>query len=346
MKAAVYYGIGNIKVEDVPVPEIGEGDILLKVLSCAICGTDLRIYRHGHKKVKPPHIIGHEVSGIIEKVGKKVENYKVGEKVLLVTEVGCNTCEWCLEGRKNLCPEMKAFGYHYPGGFAQFMKIPEEAVEQGNLIPFSDKLSFEEASLIEPLSCCINGQDYLNIGLGSTVVVIGSGPIGLMHCELAKSKGAGKVILIDILSSRLEMAKKFSVDYFINSSTNDPIEKVKEITNGKGANVVIVACPSGEAQVEAIKMVGIRGRVSFFGGLPPDKSHITIDSNLIHYKEISIFGAFASSNQHYYKALKSVESGKINLKKFITFTYPIEKIEDGINRSIEGKAIKVVIKPW
>jgi len=346
MKAAVYYGREDIRIEEVPLPEITKEEILVRVISCAICGTDLRIYRYGHRKVKPPHIIGHEVAGIIEKVGKEVKDYKEGERVLLVTEVGCNLCKWCLEGRKNLCPKMKAFGYYYSGGFAQFIKIPKEAVEQGNLIPFPDTLSFEEASLIEPFSCCINGQEYLNIGLGSKVVVIGAGPIGLMHSELAKSKGAKTVIMVDISPSRLEMAKSFSLDFLIDASKENPVEKVKEITGGEGADAVIVACPSGEAQVEAIEMAGIRGRVSFFGGLPSEKSHINIDANLIHYKEIGVFGAFSSSNQHYHKALKIIKGGRVTLKKFITSSYPLDRIEEALKILSQGKAIKIVIHPW
>ncbi len=346
MKAAVYHGIEDIRIEELPIPEIEEGEILLRVMSCAICGTDLRIYKHGHKKVNPPHIIGHEVAGIIESVGKGVTGYEEGERVLLVTEVSCNLCKWCLDGRKNLCAKMQAFGYYYPGGFAQFMKIPKEAVEQANLIPFPDTLSFEEASLIEPFSCCINGQEYLNIALGDKVVIVGAGPIGLMHAALAKSKGAKIVILVDISSSRLEMAKPLPIDFFVDASREDPVKKVKEITAGEGVDVAIVACPSGQAQAEALEMVGIRGRVSFFGGLPPEKSRITIDSNVIHYKEIGIFGAFASSNQHYYKALRVAASGNINLKKLITASYPLGRIAEGFQLLSQGKAIKIVINPW
>ncbi len=343
MKAAVYYGPGKIKVEDVPAPEAGRGELILRVVSCAICGTDLRIYKHGHKKVHPPHIIGHEVAGVIEKVGQDVKSYGDGQMVLLVTEVGCNTCRWCLEGRKNLCPEMKAFGYYYQGGFAQFMKVPEEAVNQNNLITIPESLSFEEASLIEPLSCCVNGQGYLNISSGDKVVVIGAGPIGLMHAELAKEKGA-EVILIDVSSDRLQMAKAFSISHFVDASCENSVKRVKEIT-GDGADVVIVACPSARAQEDAVRMAGVRGRVSFFGGLPPEDARINIDGNTVHYREIGIFGAFSSSNHQYAEALDIVNRGNFALKKFITASYPLSDIEKALKMLLDGKAIKVIIKP-
>ncbi len=345
MKAYLYYGPGDFRLEEVPTPKVGRGEVLVRVVACAVCGTDLRIYRSGHRKVTPPHIIGHEVAGVVEEVGEGVEEYRKGERVLLVTEVGCNKCRWCIEGRKNLCPDMRAFGYYYPGGFAEYLKIPSEAVEQSNLIPFSESLTFEEASLVEPLSCCVNGQDYLDIGIGEDVVIIGVGPIGLLHLKLARSKGAGRIILVDISSERLKLAEKFSPDHIIDASQEDPREKVKEITGGKGADVVIVACSSPQAQGEALGMVGVRGRVSFFGGLPRDKSRVTLDTNIIHYQEVSVFGAYSSSHQHYHRALRMVEEGRIQLKDIITHTYPLEGLKDAFKTLGEGKAIKAVIKP-
>lgn len=345
MRAAVYKGVGIITIEDIPVPEIGDEDVLVKVMACAVCGTDLRIYRSGHRKVKPPHVIGHEVGGIIEKVGKNVTDYLQGQRVVLVTEVGCTSCRWCRQDRKNLCPEMKAFGYFYPGGFAEFLKVPAEAVQQGNLLSLPESLSFEQGALIEPLSCCINGQEYLNIGEGDTVVIIGAGPIGLMHGALAKAKGAGRLIVIDISCERLRMAEGFSVDLLIDSSKEDAVEKVMEATNNEGADVIITACPAGKAQEDALLMAGVRSRISFFGGLPSDKSNITIDSNVIHYREIAIFGASSSSTQHYIKALDMVKDGSIDLAKFITATLPLEKIEEGLHTISQGKAIKVIIQP-
>jgi len=343
MKAAVYYGPGKIKIEERPLPEPAKGEVLLEVKACAICGTDVRIYSFGQKNVKPPHIIGHEISGIIKKIGGGVKGYKEGERVVLVTSVGCGRCEFCLQGRPNICPEVKAIGYFYSGGFTEYMIVPEEAVSKGNILKIPENLSFVEASLTEPLSCCINGQEYLNISMADTVVVIGAGPIGCLHAQLAKVSGATKVILTDLSEERLKLARRIEADTYINASREKPVKRVLEETNGKGAEVIITACPSPQAQEEALLMSKIRGRISFFGGLPHEHSHISFDSNIIHYKEISVYGAFASSHLQFKKALSLLASKKIEAKRFITHKFSLKEIEKGMNMVKEGKTLKAVI---
>jgi len=343
VKAAVYLGPGKIKIKDVPRPKPKEGEVLLKVEACAICGTDVRIYSFGQRNVKPPHIIGHEIAGVIAETGEKVKGYQKGKKVVLVTSVGCGRCDVCLQGRPNLCPRNRAIGYYYSGGFAEYMIVPEEAVKQGNILSMPDNLSFVDASLAEPLSCCINGQEYLNIGIGDTVAVIGAGPIGCMHMELAKISGATKVIIADLSEERLNFAKAIGADVYINSQKEDIVKRVFEETNGLGADVVIVACPSPEAQESTLKMVKIRGRISFFGGLPHDKSKINFDSNILHYREISVFGSFASYPFQYRKALSLLASGRIRADKFITHKFSLEEVEKGIKTIKEGKALKAVV---
>jgi len=343
MKAAVYYGPGKIKIEERPLPEPAKGEVLLEVKACAICGTDVRIYSFGQKNVKPPHIIGHEISGIIKKIGGGVKGYKEGERVVLVTSVGCGRCEFCLQGRPNICPEVKAIGYFYSGGFTEYMIVPREAVSKGNILKIPENLSFIEASLTEPLSCCINGQEYLNISMADTVVVIGAGPIGCLHAQLAKVSGATKVILIDLSEERLKLAQRIEVDTYINASREKPVKRVLEETNGKGAEVIITACPSPQAQEEALLMSKIRGRISFFGGLPHEHSHISFDSNIIHYKEISVYGAFASSHLQFKKALSLLASKKIEAKRFITHKFSLKETEKGMNMVKEGKTLKAVI---
>jgi len=343
MKAAVYLGPGKIEIQKMPIPEIEEDEVLLQVKACAICGTDVRIYSFGQKNVKPPHIIGHEVAGVISEVGRRIKGYRKGERVILVTSVGCGRCEMCLQGRPNLCPENRAIGYYYSGGFAEYMKVPAEAVRQGNILPIPDSLSFVEATLAEPLSCCINGQEYLNIGMGDTVVVIGTGPIGCMHAELAKISGATKVIVADLSEERLNFARRIGADVYVNSQRESLKEKVMKETEGAGADVVITACPSPEAQEEALEIIKTRGRISFFGGLPHEKSKISFDSNIVHYKEVSVFGSFASYAFQYKKALSLLASKRIRAERFITHKFALEKIEEGIKAVKEGKALKAVV---
>lgn len=346
MKAALFIEPYRMDVLEVKKPTISNGEILIRVKACAICGTDLKIYSHGHPFLKPPQIIGHEVSGVVEEIGEGVVGYEIGDKVFLVTPVGCGKCIQCTKSKPNICSNFKSLGYHYPGGFAEYMLIPAPAVQWGNVVKIPYPISFNESSLVEPLSCVINGQDYLNIRIGDTVVVFGSGAIGCMHAESAKIQGAGKVILINHSSAnRMNLAKRFNADVFITASEIDVVKKVLEETDGYGADVVIVACASGKAQEQAIEMTAIGGRISFFGGLPKDKPFINFNSNTIHYKEISVFGAFASYHKQYVEALNLLAFKKIDGTKFITHTFPLDKIVEGIETAKKGESLKVVINP-
>jgi len=346
MKAAVYLGPEKVEIRDVPKPKCGAGEIVIKVNACAICGTDVRIYYNGQKNVVPPAITGHEICGVIEQVGKNVSGYNEGQRAIVVTPVGCGTCKFCRASLHNLCVDFKAIGYDFPGGFAEYVPINEAAVRQANVIVAPDSLDFDEGSLVEPLSCCINGQEYLSISLGDTVVVFGAGPIGCMHAELAKSYGATRVIMIDTLDERVDLARKVtSADVFINALKEDPVKAVMENTGGLGADVVITACSAGIAQQQALMMTAKRGRISFFAGLPKDKPSIQFDSNLLHYREISVFGAFASHSTDYVRALALVASRKIDARKFITKKIPLEDIVSGYQASRSGQGLKVVVNP-
>lgn len=345
MKAQVFYGPQDMRLEDIPTPSPKEGELLIKVEACAVCGTDVRIYYSGHHNVKPPQIIGHEITGTVVEIGSGVEGYSIGDKVTVVTPVGCGHCKYCISGRVNLCSSFRAIGYNFPGGYAEYMVLPQEAVRQGNAIKLPPNADLEEASLIEPLSCVLNGQKYLNIGFTDTIVVIGSGPIGCMHTAVARAKGARKIILADIQAKRLEMAKPFGADIFVDSSKEDLVEVVKRETDGVGADVIIVAAPSGQAQEQALQMVAKGGRISFFGGLPGDRANITLNSNIVHYNEVSIFGAYASNKYQYYEAAMLLSSGRVSLKKLITHVLPLEELVKGIELVRQGEALKVVIKP-
>lgn len=343
MRAAVYLGPGKIVVRDVEKPEPERGEVLIKVAACAVCGTDVRIFYHGQKNVVPPHITGHEIAGRIEAFGDGVAGFTKGEKVTVVTSIGCQKCAFCRKKLYNLCDTPRYLGYFYPGGFAEYMIVPADAVAGNNILKVPDQIEFPEISLIEPLSCAINGQDYLKIEKGDTVVVIGAGPIGCMHAELARVQGAGRVILFDVSEARLNLAGRFPGVTKINGAKEDPVQKVMELTGQVGADVVIVACSVNSAQEQAVRMAAKRGRISFFAGLPKDDPYIRLDSNIVHYKEVSIFGAFASHRIQYEKALELIESGMIDARKFVTHTFPLEKIEEAFATAKRGEGLKVVV---
>jgi L-iditol 2-dehydrogenase len=343
MKAAVFLGPERMEVREVPKPTCGEGEVLLKVKACAICGTDGRIYFHGQRNVVPPAIIGHEIAGIIAEVGDGVEGHSVGDRVTVVTSIGCGECRYCRKELIHMCPDATHIGYEHPGGFAEYVVVPAEAVRQDAVIELPEGMPFEEAAMVEPLSCCINGQEYLHIEPGDTVVVIGAGPIGCMHLMLAKAAGAGKAIIVDIDEKRLRMAERFEPERIVDGRDGSSVEGIMEETGGLGAEVVIVACGSHQGQMDALRMAAKMGRVSYFAGLPKDKPTITFDSNLVHYREISVFGAFASYRAQFVKALELIRDGRIDAAKVITHRFPLEGIVEGILTTKRGEGLKSVI---
>ena len=344
MKAAVYLGPEKLEIREVEKPSCKAGEALIKVKACAICGTDVRIYYHGQANVKPPHIIGHEIAGVVEQAGAGVKGVAEGDRVTVVTSVGCGKCRFCGKGYYNLCNETKALGYFWPGGFAEYVLIPEKSVSQNSIIKIPDGISFETASIIEPLSCCINGQEYLKIEKGDFVVVFGCGPIGIMHAELARAQGASKVAIIDVSEDKLELGRKFNGFVLVNSAKEDPVKKVLEMTRNEGADVIIVAAGSGKAQQQALEMAAKKARLSYFAGLPKESPTIEFNSNTLHYREISVYGAFASHGAQYRKAAELIEKGLIDASKMITHFYPLEKIEEAIRAVKSGKTLKAVIK--
>lgn len=345
MKAAVYEGIEKITVKDIPKPLYNDGQALLRVKACAICGTDIRTFHHGKVNVKPPQVIGHEISGIIEEVGKDVRGFKPGDKVIVAAVVSCGSCYFCMKGLQNLCESFKAIGYEYAGGFAEYMMIPERMLIDGSVNKMPENLTFDEACLAEPFACAMNSQELSKIGLGDNVVVVGAGPVGCMHIALAKALGASKVMLVELSKSRLEMARKFPADVFINPPAEDAITRVLEETNGRGADVIIVAAPSGRAQEDALKMAAFRARICLFGGLPKDKPFISLDSNLVHYKELFIHGSSGSLPKHNKIALDLFATGRVNAKDIITHRLTLDKILEGIKIVESGAGLKVVVNP-
>lgn len=349
MKAALLIDKERFEITEVERPRCGYGEVLVKVKACAVCGTDLRIFR-GEKKIDVP-ITGHEISGVIEEMGEDVKGLSVGDRVVIETVVGCGECDACKRGEENRCRRgFKAIGYQYNGGYAQFLLVPKEAVRQGCVIKIPDNVSFEEATIVEPFSCVINGwSPFKRRKPDFTTAVIGAGIIGMLHVEYAKLMGS-RVILINQTSPRLMLAQKIGLpaDEFVNASECNPAERVKELTNGLGADVVICAASSKEVQREALEMAAVDADVSFFAGLPKNDPYVSLNTNLIHYNELHVHGANSSNRRQYLEALDLIASGKIDVKKFITHRFPLEKISEAIYSLEDRKtnAIKIIIDPW
>jgi len=344
MKAAILKNIEELVIEDINIPEINKEEILIQVKACAICGTDIKVFHHGHKHIVFPRITGHEVSGVIVKVGKEVKEYKEGEKVAVAPAIPCGKCYYCRKGWQSMCDNLKAIGYHFDGGFAEYMVIPEDAIKNGCVNKIPENVSFEQSTLAEPLACVINGQILSDVKLGDVVLVLGAGPIGCFHAEVANLFGAKKVILSDISSDRLKMAQ-FTGAILIDMTKEDIKERVRDLTDGRMADKVIVAVGSSQAQEISLELVAKRGSVNFFGGLPKEKPFINFNSNLVHYGEFFVVGTHGSAPYHNKLALDIISTGKIKINNYITHRFPIEKIKEAFKVAEEKKGLKIVILP-
>jgi len=346
MKAAVLGKIEDLKIKDIPVPKPQNDQLLIRVKACAICGTDVKVYHSGHKNIEFPRVTGHELSGEIIETGKNVKKYKKGMRIAVAPAVPCGKCYYCKKAIYGMCDDLTAIGYNYDGGFEEYMIVPQRAVANDCVNELPINVSFEEAAIAEPLACVINGQELSGVKEGDVVVILGSGPIGCFHLEVAREKGASKTILIEISKERLKIAQDLKIcDIFINSLTEDPVKRVMDETGGRGADVVIVACSSGKAQENALKLVAKRGNVNFFGGLPKNKPFIDFDSNLVHYKEFSVVGTHGSSPRHNRQALELISKERIRIKKYITERLPLEKLLQGMEKVEKALGLKIIIEP-
>ena len=292
-KSAFWYGPGELKVVENTIPKVIENSILIKISACAICGSDLRIFNDGNPRIKPPRIIGHEISGEVVAVGKGASKYKVGDLISTGADIPCGQCEHCLNGQPNCCDINYAVGYQFDGGFSQYMLLDPLIVKYGPLQVVKNGVKPNIAALSEPLACCINGYEQGLVKPQSTIVVFGGGPIGLMLCLLAQIYEAKKVILVEPSKNRLAYAKNNiqSIDHFIDPKKNDPVKEILRITNGLGANLVFTANPIPKTHEQAVEVVSKRGVVNLFGGLPKTAKKIELLSNNIHYKEAYITGS-------------------------------------------------------
>lgn len=346
MKVARFYAPGDIRLEDMPEPQVSAGEVKIRVRNCSTCGTDVKIWHSGHPNMTPPQVMGHEIAGEIVDVGDGVEGWAPGDRVQVIAAIPDGTCPDCLAGRPTVCPNQLSMGYQFPGGFAEFMIVPREVLRVDGLNRIPDGLGFAEASLAEPLACVLNGQELARVGAGDVVVVVGSGPIGCLHVRLARSRGAAKVILVDLNAERLTVASDLvHPDLAIASESTDPVAAVLEATGGRGADVVITAAASGAAQEQGLRMLARRGRLSLFGGLPKDHPTITVDSNLVHYRELTIVGVNGSSPAHNKEALALIASGAVPVTDLITHRMPLGDLLDAIGIVGRGEAIKVTIEP-
>jgi L-iditol 2-dehydrogenase len=345
VNAFVYEKAGLSRLRQMPQPRARSGNAVIRVLACSVCGTDLRAWQHGNERITPPRITGHELCGEIVELGAGLDGFAVGDRVSMAPAIGCGVCAACRRGFTNLCDSLQTIGFQFDGGFAEYMEIPAVAFRSGNVYPAPAGVADEEAALAEPIACVMNGQEFLRISPGDIVAVFGSGFIGCMHAELARMSGANAVILIEPNASRAKAANALvPFASLVVPGQTDLHAEVKRLTGGRGADAIITACPAGQAQADAVALAARRGRISLFGGLARETTGF-LDSNLIHYKELSIHGAHASTARQNREVMGWIAAGKLEVRKYITRTYPLQGIEQAFRDLQSQSVFKAVVVP-
>ncbi|MGA4670121.1 zinc-binding dehydrogenase [Propionibacteriaceae bacterium Y1923] len=346
MLAAIFKAPGELALEDVPAPTPGPGEVLFKVGANTVCGTDLRILRGEKSKgIDRGVILGHEIAGEVVELGEGVTQYKVGDRFAVIPSVMCGSCWFCTHGEEHFCDSVELFGYKINGGLAEYAILPAQAVRQRNgVVTLSDDLPFEHMALMEPLSCVLNGRENYQQKLGDTVVIMGAGPIGLLHASLARIGGAANVVVTDLSEARRQTALELGATHVVDPSQESLDEVVRGLTQGRGADVVVICIGRGELFVEALNVVRKGGRVNAFAGFPAGGS-VEFDPNTIHYGEIDVTGTSNSRREHGEAAMRLLESGIIDAGKIVTHSFALEDAVEAIEFSATGQGVKVVVKP-
>lgn len=342
MKAGVLKDVNDVSYMTIADPLLNPGDMLIKVKAATVCGTDIRILR-GKKTVgiRYPSVLGHEFAGVVADNGGNPQ-FKIGDAVCVCPQFACGHCEYCIRGAENLCRNMTAMGYEIDGAFAEYVRIPASAVASGNVFAIPEGLSFEKAALAEPLSCVMNGQERVAVAMGDVVVVLGAGPIGILHVKLARFAGARKIIVSELNPLRREAALKAGADLVVDPTIEDLQDRVRVASDGLGADVVIVAIGVPSLANDALRLVRHRGRVSLFAGFNKGVQ-AELDVNAIHYNELIVTGSFGLTRLQFERSLKMIASGHLEIGSMLTHRFGLEDIATALATAEQGSAIKVAI---
>lgn len=344
MRSLTFYGPKDLKVEEKAIPRISEDEMLVKIRFAGVCGTDNRIYQ-GTKKIPSPRIIGHELVGEIVELGARVQQFEVGHRVTIYPMIPCGTCYICQSGRKNICVNRVTIGYELDGGFSQYVKIPAIAIEAGNVIKVPEGLADEVVAASEPIAAAYHGIKRCNIQEDQTVVIVGAGPIGLYHTQLARLQKPSRLIVIEPQEEKRALAAEMGATHTVNPMDSNPLQEVMSITDGEGADVVIIDVGIPKIIEDSLPYVKKGGTFLIFAGCPHG-SEITIDPNEIHYKEINFTGSSASTPEIHAEVLQLLATGQMDVTKLISGVVRLDDWQQAFEMKNNYLGIKVLIDPW
>jgi L-iditol 2-dehydrogenase len=340
MRVAMYYNNRDIRIEELPRPEIGPEEVLIRIEASGICGSDVMEWYRIHKA---PLVLGHEIAGEIVEVGSRVEKYRPGDRVAASHHVPCNTCHYCLSGHPTVCDTLRRTNF-YPGGFAEYVRLPAINVDRG-IYRLPEGLSYEAATFIEPLACVLRAQQIARISPGQTVLVLGSGLAGLLHIQLARSLGAGRIVATDLSSFRLETARQLGADVVFPADHYAP-PLLKEVNGGFLADLVLVCTGARQAQLQALGSVERGGTVLFFA---PTDQGVTIPlsiNDLFFRNDITLTTSYAGSPADHWRARQLIQAGILDLDRLITHRFPLAQTQEGFRLVAEAESsLKIIIEP-
>jgi len=340
MRVAVWYNNRDVRIEERPVPHIGAGEVLVRVVASGICGSDVMEW---YRLDRAPLVLGHEIAGEVAGVGEDVKNSKEGDRIAVAHHVPCNTCHYCLSGNPTVCETLRRTNFD-PGGFAEYVRLPAINVDRG-VFPLPDDMSFEEATFIEPLACVLRGQRRAQLQPGQGVLVIGSGISGLLHIQLARALGAGRIVAVDITDYRLEAAKRFGADAAFHADDYTP-DRLRQANGGYLADLVIVGTGDVTAVQQALASVERGGTVLFFAPTPPDVTVPISINDLFWRKDITLTTSYAGSPADYAAALTLIRSRRVPVREMITHRLGLAETGLGFQLVAGAKeSLKVIIEP-
>lgn len=345
MQAARYTQGGSLEVVEVAVPEIGRDELLLRVESAAICGTDLKILRHGHRKLRDDQTItlGHEFVGTIERAGSSVRGWTEGDRVGVAPNIGCGVCRMCSRGLPNMCQEFGAYGITFDGAHAAYVRVPAASLGQGSVVRLPSSVSPIAGALAEPLSCALSGVRVAEVGLGDCVLVYGAGPMGLLNLMLARHAGAARVIAVDRNDDRLKLAGEVGATDTINSARTPVTEWVSEHLPEGGVDAVILAVPAPDLQQEALELLLPFGRLCLFAGWSRLAGAVPLDTNPIHYKNLRVGGMTGGSPREYRDALDLISAGQVDVCAVVSDTFHLSDLAGAYERLQAGGGLKITL---
>jgi L-iditol 2-dehydrogenase len=345
MKAAYFIGPKKFELRQTAIPDLPEDGLLIAMEACGICGSDVRRWKEGPQPGTELVIAGHEIAGVVVRVGSQTKGFKVGDRLAVAPDIHCGNCYYCRHGMYNLCDHLKLLGITpgYNGGFADYLVLTGKILQGGIVHGVTSSLSSLQAALAEPLSSVLAAQQGAGISLGDTVVVMGAGPIGCLHIAVARARGA-RVVLSEPSEVRRQLAKRFSPELTIDPLKQDLVAEVRRCTDGLGADFAICANPVAATHAQAVELVRKRGKVILFGGLPKENPITSLDGNRIHYGEITVLGTFSYHPETHALALNAIERGVVNSDEVITHVFPLEKIDEAFQAAASEVELKVMIQ--